>query len=91
MSDFARLGNAISIINKGNLDKAWAALHWVFCTTDLEPDGFFQTVSRLGFNAERYKNELLNRSKIARLFYYGPDADNDIIDSNGSDDEREAC
>lgn len=90
MSDFSRLSNAISIINKGNLDKAWAALHWVFCTTDLEPDGFFQTVSRLGFNAERYKNDLLDRSKIARLFYYGPGTEGACNDSSDGE-EREVC
>lgn len=83
MSDFTRLRNAISIIETGNLDKAWAALYWVFCTTDLEPDGFFQTVSRLGFNAERYKNDLLDRSPVARLFFYGPEA--------SASDEREVC
>lgn len=77
MSDFSRLRNAISIINTGSLGKAWGALHWVFCSTDLEPDGFFQTVSRLGFNAERYKTELLDRSEVARLFFYGPDPGND--------------
>ncbi len=75
--DFMRLRNAISIIDQGSMDKAWGALHWVFCSTDLEPDGFFQTVSRLGFNAERYKHDLLDRSEAARLFYYGTEADND--------------
>ncbi|OZA30911.1 MAG: hypothetical protein B7X93_01385 [Hydrogenophilales bacterium 17-61-9] len=81
MSDFMRLRNAISIIDQGSLDKAWGALHWVFCSTDLEPDGFFQTVSRLGFNAERYKHDLIDRSEVARLFYYGPPADNDSNDN----------
>lgn len=73
MSDFTRLRNATAIINQGNLDKAWAALHWVFCSTDLEPDGFYQTMSRFGIDAERYKRDLLDRSEIARAFYYGVD------------------
>lgn len=73
MSDFVRLRNATAIINRGDLDKAWAALHWVFCSTDLEPDGFYQTMTRLGIDAERYKRDLLDRSEIARAFYYGTD------------------
>lgn len=74
MNDFTRLRNTISIINKGNPDKAWAALHWVFCSTDLEPDGFYQTASRFGMDAERYKRDLLDRSEIARAFYYGTES-----------------
>lgn len=74
MSDFVRLRNATAIINQGNLDKAWAALHWVFCSTDLETDGFYQTMSRLGVDAERYKRDLLDRSEISRAFYYGADS-----------------
>lgn len=85
MSDFQRLSNAVSIINKGNIDKAWAALNWMFCSTDLEPDGFYQTMCHLGVNAERYKNDMLHRSKIARAFLYGPGHVED-----DKDDQKEA-
>lgn len=89
MSDFTRFRNAVSIIEKGNLDKAWAALYWVFCSTDLEPDGFFQTLTRLGRMPERVKMEMLNKYPVARLFYYGPEADND--DEADDDEEQEVC
>lgn len=73
LSDFVRLRNAMAIIEQGNLDKAWDALCWVFYSTDLEPDGFYQTMARLGVDAERYKRNILDRSEVARAFYYGLD------------------
>lgn len=71
MSDIERLTDAEVVINTDDLDRAWSALHWVFCSTDLEPDGFFQTMSRMGLYSEQFKSELLDRSRVARVFYYG--------------------
>lgn len=73
MSDLTRFSAAEQLISTGDIDKAWSALHWIFCSTDLEPFGFYQTSSRLGINAEQYKRELLDRSTIARAFYFGAD------------------
>lgn len=71
MSDMNRFSAAERLVSEGDIDKAWAALHWIFCSTDLEDLGFYQTTTRLGISAEQFKNELLDRSQIARDFYYG--------------------
>lgn len=73
--DLSRLSSAEALISKGDPDQAWAALHWVFCSTDLEPFGFFQTAGRLGVSAHQFKSELLDHSQIARDFYYGVEGD----------------
>lgn len=71
MGDLTMLSSAERLISENDIDKAWAALYWVFCSTDLETFGFYQTAVRLGISAEQFKNELLNSSQIARDFYYG--------------------
>lgn len=71
MNDFQTLRNAQTIIDKGDADKAWDSLNWIFCSTDLEPDSFYQVATRQDIDPERFKTNLLERSKIARDFYYG--------------------
>lgn len=71
MSDMTRLAAAERIISENDIDKAWAALYWIFCSTDLETMGFYQTATRLGISAEQFKNDLLDRSQLARDFYFG--------------------
>ena len=69
--DLNRLAAIENLVDEGDIDKAWPALYWVFCSTDLEEMGFYQTVTRLGVDAEQFKTAMLDRSQIARVFYYG--------------------
>jgi hypothetical protein len=73
MSDLYRFSSAEQLISTNDIDKAWSALHWIFCSTDLEYLGFYQTATRLGVSPEQYKIDLLERSQVARDFYYGND------------------
>lgn len=77
MTDLTRFSAAEQLISTNDIDKAWAALHWVFCSTDLEDLGFYQTANRLGINAEQYKRDLLDRSNVARIFYFGSEAESE--------------
>lgn len=84
--DLCRLSSAEAIISQGDPDSSWPVLYWIFCSTDLEPNGFHQTANRLGINAHEYKSDLLDRSQIARDFYYGVEGD----DANQKEDPDEA-
>lgn len=82
MTDLNRLSAAEQLISTNDIDKAWAALHWIFCSTDLEDLGFYQTAMRLGVSPEQFKNELLERSRVARDFYYGPSNEADELEEH---------
>jgi hypothetical protein len=78
-SDIERVSLAEQAISTNDIDKAWSALYWVFCSTDLEADGFYQTVTRLGINPDHLRTEMLDQYPIAREFWFGSADDRDAV------------
>jgi len=71
MNDLSRFALAEQLISTNDLDRARPALHWIFHSKYLEEYGFPQTAKRLGVDPDKYQKDLLQRSAIARSFYYG--------------------
>lgn len=71
VNDFARIRDALNDLNDADEDLSWAAFNWIFRSSELDEEGFYQTAKRAGANPSRLTDGLLISSGNARKFFYG--------------------